>query len=211
MNLKESFTYQIYLDRLFYAAREAVNGTDVSLIITKTHKKSAVNPDAADEVEVSENEKPYNGDDVLEFLLWLIQEKNKLTSAITEAKIKAEFDMASAIETNKYRRGIAETIYNMNRNATKKKTTSKQSAYKFNVEGNQTAYYYELDTEFSPNYNINDAKKLMVRLKSEADDISNKIDSVKINTEVDYTPRFNINEDFEDVIAAFVEERKEKK
>lgn len=211
MNLKESFTYQIYLDRLFYAAREAVNGTDVGLVITKTHKKSAVNPDAADEVEVSENDKPYNGDDVIEFMLWLVQEKNKLTSAITEAKIKLDFDMNAAIETNKYRRGIAEAIYGMNRNATKKKTVSKQSAYKFNVEGNQTAYYYELETEFSPNYNMNDAKRLMVRLKSEADDISNKIDSVKINTEVDYIPRFNINEDFEDVIVTFVEGRKEKK
>lgn len=203
MNLKESFRYQNFLDSMMRAAMSSVIMRDHCLTTTKTHLRSKANPDAIDIVETVEVEKFFKNDVVLEFMKWLVEEKNVLTQKISRAKAAIELDLDAAIESNKFRQQVNNTIRNMMR-STPRKVIEQGRDYKFNVEGNQMAYYYDIEIESVEAYDKTKAKELMREMISTADTNSALIDAALINTQVDYTPRFDVNESFEDVMEAFI-------
>jgi len=75
--------------------------------------------------------------------------------------------------------------------------------YKFNAEGNQVSYLYDIDVTTTESYNREYSKNIVREMVSKSDEISTMIDSVMINQEVDYDPPFNVNDDFEDVMKLF--------
>lgn len=204
MNLKESFRYQNFLDRMMSDAESSILIPGHCLTVTQKHLKSKANPDATDITEVVEPaEKFYKNDDVIRFMQWLVEEKSKLTNAIGKAKASLDFDIDAAVETNKFRQSVNRAIKAMLR-FTSKKTTQQGRDYKFNLEGNQVMYYYDIESESVEAYDRESAKALMRSMISEADTTSSQIDSALINTVVDYSPRFDVNESFEDVMQAFI-------
>lgn len=206
MNLKESFRYQNFLDSMMRSAVASISQREHCLTITKTHLRNKVNPDAEDMVETVEVEAFYHNDDVLDFLEFLVNEKSVLTQKINQAKAAIDIDIDAAIESNKFRQSISGTIKNMMRYQPRK-TTEQGRDYKFNVEGNQTTYYYDIEIESVDSYDRNKAKNLMRNLIAEADKNSTAIDAALINTQVDYEPKFDVNENFEDVMEAFISKR----
>ena len=76
--------------------------------------------------------------------------------------------------------------------------------YKFNVEGNQTPYIYEIEVVSEEAYDKTGAKTLMREMISKADEVSAAIDAAMINTKVDYEPVFDVNETFDDVMTDFL-------
>ena len=104
LSLKESFRYQKFLNSLMDYACNSIKNRERSLTTTETHKKSVMNPDAKDEVREITSETEFTcNDDVIDFILWLIGEKRKLSNAISEAKAGSAFDTDAAVETNKFR------------------------------------------------------------------------------------------------------------
>ena len=87
MNLKESFRYQNFLDKLMRAACCSIQESEHALKITKVHNKTKANPDATDLSEVVEVADFAPNDDVIRFMQWLITEREKLTKAISSAKV----------------------------------------------------------------------------------------------------------------------------
>ena len=85
-----------------------------------------------------------------------------------------------------------------------RKTVEQGRDYKFNLEGNQTVYYYDIEMESVEAYDKANAKKLMRDMISTSDTVSADIDSALINTQVDYEPKYDVNESFEDVMEAFI-------
>lgn len=206
MNLKESFRYQNFLDSMLRSAVSSISQREHCLTITKTHLRSKVNPDAEDMVETVEVEAFYHNDDVLDFLEFLVNEKSVLTQKINQAKASIDIDIDAAIESNKFRQSISATIKNMLR-CQPRKTTEQGRDYKFNVEGNQISYYYDIEIESVDSYNRDKAKNLMRNLIAEADKTSTAIDAALINTQVDYEPKFDVNENFEDIMESFISKR----
>ena len=203
MNLKETFRYQNFLDSMMRAATNSVMNREHCLTVTKTHLRNKANPDAENIVETVEVEKFYSNDDVLRFMEWLVNEKAVLTQAISKAKAAIALDLDTAIETNKFRQQVNNAIKNMLRFAPRK-TIEQGRDYKFNLEGNQTVYYYDIEMESVEAYDKANAKKLMRDMISTSDTVSADIDSALINTQVDYEPKYDVNESFEDVMEAFV-------
>lgn len=204
MNLKESFRYQNFLDGLMRSASNSIQTPSHALKVTKSHHCNKANSDAEDFDEVVEVDDFFENDEVIRFMAWLIEERKKLTEAIDAAKASVDFDIDAAVETNKFRQILNSSIRNMLRNVPGKKI-EQGKGYKFNAEGNQVPYFYDVEVTSKEAYNKSDAKKLMRLVIEEADKISTEIDSATINTVVNYEPRFDVNESFEDVMTDFVQ------
>lgn len=203
MNLKESFRYQNFLSSMINEAGSSLTTPSHCLTTTKNHLRSKVNGDVDDVQEtVDVGEFPAN-DSVLSFMLFLIGEREKLTTAIGVAKVSIGFDLDAAVETNKSRQQACRSINGMLRFKASKRT-EKGTDYKFNAEGNQTTYYYDVDVVTAEAFDRTKAKNAVRDLISKADETSAAIDSAMINTHVEYEPPFNVNDTFEDVMAEYL-------
>lgn len=203
MNLKEAFRYQNFLDRLMQSASSYLSQRDHCLTTTRTHLRAKVNPDAVDEVETVEPETKLKADDVVDFVGWLVEQRNRLSNAIGAAKASIPFDLDAAIETNKFRQSMHGALRSMMRYSPAERIEAGRS-YKFNVEGNQMAYVYDIKVVTTDAYDREKTKSLMRSVIAEADRVSVMIDTAMINTEVVYTACLDVNDSFEDAMEFFV-------
>lgn len=204
MNLKESFRYQSFLDTMMREAALSVAVKEHCLTTAKRHLRSKANPEAEDITELIEPEvKFYPNDDVVDFMVWLVGEREKLTKAIGNAKASIGFDVDAAVETNKFRQTVDAAIKRMIK-YTDAQSTERGTDYKFNNEGNQTPYYYDIEVLYAEAYDRDNAKKIMKAMISKADKTSAEIDSAMINTTVDYTPVYDVNDSFDDIMEEFI-------
>lgn len=204
MNLKESFRYQKFLETLM--TQSQVNLTTVShcLVTEKHHMRSAVNPDATDEVELVDDGEFIGNDTVMKFMWHLVDERTKLSKAIGEAKAGIGFDLDAAVESNKFRQNVHSAIRNMLRYAPTKQRRQERG-YKFDINGVQQAYLYDVEVMTTERYNKEEAKRLMRTMIQEADKVSSEVDAALINTEVQYVPPYDVNDSYDDCIEAFID------
>ena len=203
MNLKESFRYQNFLENMLAYAGNSLTDREHSLTITKNHLRKKANAEAEDMMETVDVGEFFKNDDVLKFMTMLVEERSKLTNAIGKAKASIGFDLDAAIETNKFRQTVANRVKTMLR-FTASKRTERGTDYKFNVEGNQPQYYYDIEVKANEAFDRSVAKDTMRKLILEADKVSAEIDSAMINTMVEYDAPFNVNDSFEDVMTDFL-------
>lgn len=203
MNLKEAFRYQNFLDELLGTAYSYLNNKSFVVSTVETHLKSQVNPDAKD--EVIEVQKPYDVDftpnDLIDFVVKVINEKEKLSNIISDAKMRTEIDIDVAIALNKKKQGFARVLQSLS-NIKSGEKVKNASDYKFNTDGNQVSYYYKINEVTKIDFNRNDVRGLYKKLLKETDDVSTKLDSILINTELDFNPNWDINDSFEECVVA---------
>ena len=208
MNLKESFRYQKFLDGLMMNAGRYLQHPSFCLQTTKVHLRKAVNPEVEDVTEVVDDGEFVSADTVMAFMAHLIEEREKLSIAIGAAKASIGFDMDAAIETNKFRQSLNGSIRKMLRFVgTKKKTT--EMGYKFDINGQQVPYRYDVEVTTTERYDKEAAKTMMREVIAKADEVSAAIDAALINTAVAYEPPYDVNESFDDVLEAFVQRQGE--
>lgn len=205
MNLKEAFRYQNFLDRIFGAACISIEKRDHCLTQTRNHLYNKVNPDMENvKEEVKTEEDFFANDDVIQAMLFLIEEKEKLSIAINKAKESIDMDIDAAVSVNKYRQLLNKSVaFMMRLNPCTR--IEKGIAQKFNSTGDPVDYKYDVEVTSVEAYDRKAAKKIMKKVISEADKTSAAIDFVKVNTTVDYTPVFDVNDSFEDVMNTFLE------
>lgn len=208
MNLKESFRYQNFLEGMMSCASASLADREHSLKVFKRHLRNKTNAEATDMEETVDCGDFYSNDSVLDFMLYLVDERSKLTTAIGRAKASIGFDLDAAIETNKFRQTVASRTKTMLR-YTASKRVERGVDYKFNVEGNQAQYYYDIEVETIEAYNRDRAKGVIRDIMLKADEVSAKIDSAMINTIVEYDQPFNVNDSFEDVMEEFLAMKRE--
>ena len=204
MNLKEAFRYQKFLDSMMYSAAGSIRQREHSLTMKKLHRINEVNPDVPDKSEEILPDHPFfQNDDVIRFMVWLSGEKQKLSVAIGRAKADAGFDIDAAIETNKFRQQVNSAIRSM-LNFTGSTRVENGKGFKFNNDGDQTAYYYDVEVTTTEAFDRDAAKEVARRMIQDADRVSAGIDSALINLQVGYEPVFDVNESFEDVMTGFL-------
>lgn len=210
MNLKEAFRYQNFLDRIFGAACISIEKRDHCLTQTRNHLYNKVNPDMENvKEEVKTEEDFFANDDVIQAMLFLIEEKGKLSIAINKAKESIDMDIDAAVSVNKYRQLLNKSVaFMMRLNPCTRIETG--IAQKFNSTGDPVDYKYDVEVTSIEAYDRKAAKKMMKEVISEADKTSAAIDFVKVNTTVDYTPVFDVNDSFEDVMNTFLEMQRTK-
>ena len=203
MNLKESYRYANYLDSLLRRAYSYLNSNGFVTTTVEEHLRSKSNPDVED--EVIEVKSPYDVEftpnDVIDLVVKILDEKEKLSDAIAKAKSTTEVDIDNAVAMNKKKQqfvGVLNEIADIKLSETK--TTGK--AYKFDINGEQKPYVYDVNRKTSINFDRNDVRKLVKKYLKETDEISAKLDLIEITTQVDIEPKFDVNDKFEELVVA---------
>ena len=203
MNLKESYRYANYLDNLLNTAYTYLRNKGFVTTTKQNHLRSKANNEAVD--EVIDVQKPYDVEftpmNVVDFAVKVLDEKEKLANAIAVAKANAEINIDNAVAMNKKRQyfiGALNGIADMN--ASERITTGK--AYKFDIKGEQKPYIYEISETTTIDFDRNDVKALIKKYNKVCDEISAKLDSIEINTEIDFVPTWDVSDKFEDVVLA---------
>ena len=201
MNLKESYRYANYLDSLLRRAYTYLGNTGFVTTTVEEHLRSKSNPDVDD--ETIEVQKPYDVEftpnDVIDFVVKVIEEKEKLSEAIAEAKSTTEINIDNAISMNKKKQGFVSVLNGIaDIKPSETKTTSK--SYKFDINGEQKPYVYDVNRKTSIDFDRTDVRNLIKKYLKETDEISAKLDLIEITTQVDFTPTWDINEKFEELV-----------
>lgn len=165
MNLKEAFRYQNFLDELLGTAYSYLNNKNFVVSTVETHLKSQVNPDAKD--EVIEVQKPYDVEftpnELIDFVVKVVNEKEKISNIISDAKMRTEIDIDVAIALNKKKQGFARVLQSLS-NIKSGEKVKNASDYKFNTDGNQVSYYYKINEVTQIDFNRNDVRGLYKKL-----------------------------------------------
>ena len=203
MNLKEAFRYQNFLEETFDRVMSYLSMQSNILSTTHEHMRKKANPEAEDEKQIM-TIRPYDVDNQTMVLLSLdlIDERAALTKAIAKAKAEAAMNMDAEILINKMRQKAATCFSRM---AAQKASESvlKGTGYKFNAEGNQVAYTYDVKVVQTIDFNRNMVKGLARKLSDDSDAISSAIDEQIVSTKFNFTPKYFVSGSFEDTIETF--------
>ena len=201
MILKEAFRYQNYLTSLFVQATSYLSREDFITTTIQKHNRTMVNPEAQDEDIVVPKvfNVEYKPNGLIDFVVKLIDEKQKLSNAITEAKKSLDMDIDAAMSMNKTKQDFISVLRRM---VSIKPTESEKegTSYKFNNDGDQVSYRYPVKEVKTIDYDRNAVKGLISKYKKETDQISTTRDRIDIMTDVDYTPLWEVDTPLEDIL-----------
>lgn len=204
MNLKEAFTYQNFYDKLIGLVDSYLTDTNSTYKRTFTHLRHAVNPEAEDvvKVEIQAEKLPYDVATLVSFALDVLEEKEKMYVAIRKAKESAELDLDAAIGMNKTRKNLQSVLTELYQKREYDIVSSGRD-YKFNVNGEQVPYNYEINETLTLEYDKKDIKKIMKSLDAKCNDVSKQVDRLNVNLAVEITPKYTLDMDLEDCLELF--------
>lgn len=201
MVLKEAYRYQNYLQRLINEARNYLVKSDFTTTTKQTHHKNKANSADKDETQIID--KPYDVDftpnDAINFIMDVIEEKELLSKAIDDAKKAATIDLDASGAMNRVKQEYI-NVLELLRRTKPRKSTKTGTAYKFNVNGDQVPYYYEVEEVVTIDYDRNKVKNLIKKLRKETDQVSQDMDKALVTIEVEYAPKWDVDTPLEDAI-----------
>ena len=194
MNLKEAFQAQNKINELFEHFTNYLQSERNITTVTEKHFRRKAAAGQIDEVldVTNYDDKIYDTNKVINFLMVLIDERAKIAKAIHAAKSKMTFDIDTAVDVNKKRHKTAEVLRELRQ--LKSKSLLRKNAgtgYVFNNDGNQTDFRYDVEVVTTIDFDRNKVRDLVLKLQVEADNISNEIDAALIGTQVDYVLPFD--------------------
>lgn len=206
MNLKEAFRYQNFLDRTIENVTDYLDNNQNVTKITQNHLRKKANQDAENENinTTSERKIQLSVNSIIDFLVSLMGEKEKLCNAISDAKGSCGIDIDSAIAINKWKQSINRTLATMG-NIKPLERTVRGCGYKFNAEGNQVSYVYDIEEVSVIDFDRNKVKAIAKKLITESDEVSSNIDKIMVDTVVNYNSPYDVNDTLDDMLDEFVQ------
>ena len=205
MNLKEAFQAQNKIEKLFEFVSGYLDDEKNLVSVTEKHFRSKAAEGQPDEKINIVVDNKFPTDKVIDFLLLLIDEREKLARAIHAAKKSMKFDLDSAVDVNKKRHNACETLRGL-RQFQSSGLVQKNAGvgYVFNKEGNQTTYRYDIERVTTIDYDRNRVRDIIKKLQATADKISREIDAALISTKVNYKLPFDAHAGAYEVLEEFV-------
>ena len=209
MNLKEAFRYLNHLDRLAQEAKMYLLSRENCTLVTQTHRKSKVNAEAQDEIltteQIRDNWNMHKDVmQVADFYIDLIREKQELSLLVARIKAEHEFRMDAELSANKLRQEVAAALQQVTRSNRPTRRITRGSAYKFNAEGNQVSYYYDIEESTEPAFDPKALKEKARDLQEKADAVSAEADAFLVNTEVSFEARYSVSDTFDDAFERYI-------
>ncbi|MBQ7630357.1 MAG: formate dehydrogenase [Selenomonadaceae bacterium] len=205
MNLKEAFQAQNKIEKLFDFVSGYLGDGKNLVSVTEKHLRSKAAEGQQDEKIDIVVEDKFPPDKVIDFLMMLIDEREKLARAIHAAKSSMQFDLDSAVDVNKKRHLAVERLRTL-RNFKSSSLLEKNAGvgYVFNKEGNQTTYRYDIERVRTIDFDRNRVRDLIDKLQAQADKVSNDIDAALISTTVAYKLPFDMHAGNMEVIEDYI-------
>lgn len=208
MNLKDAFRAQNKLLSIMNEASAILQDDGNVLKVTTTHLRSRVMHDAQNAVVARQAPSEYADhiNAVAAFLMAMLAEREKLSAAICAAKAKLPLDMDSEVGLNRVRQTLAETFRRMTalRNG-EVILPDGGTGYRFNGEGNQVIYRCDAKQVTTINFDRKKIRGMAAELGRKADETSAALDRCLVNTEVDYTLPFEMNDSFDTILSDFID------
>ena len=202
MILKDAYRYQKCLSTMIGQAETLLLNNSFVTSTTQKHNRKKANSEAEDEIiEVDKPITDFTAMDVINFIADAIKEKQKISDAIVAAKRNTDIDIDSSISLNKIKQeyiGYLRLLAAMDSSERKTYGTD----YKFDVDGKQTSYRYEVIETTTIDFDRNDVRGLAKKLQKECDNISSKLDLIELTTDVEFTPKWDVNDTLEEVITS---------
>ena len=208
VTLKKSFEIQNYLTQLLNSALNILSYNDNITTTKQNHLRTKSYKDATDEeVVVKKNlEIPYSVNQLIAFVDILMSEMDKLSVAINKGKCHDEKYFDAMISMNNKKRSVLRR-YEVMAQLKPTETVVKGIGEKFNEAGEQVTYKYDIEQVTTIDYDRNEIKKKVSKLRKELEETSDAIDAMQLSVMVDYEPIFEIGESLEDVIENLVRDR----
>ena len=209
MNLKEAFRYQNKLQRLMSEAEGILMRDNNVTKVENTALRHKVNPEAEDEttLEMPETEYANQITEVAVFLMFLLSERERLSSAIRAAKQSMDMDFDGEVSLNAKRQEIAGIFRHMGEiRSSENLYPGAGVGYKFNAEGNQVSYRCDLKKVTTINFDRNKVRSFTTFLCKQADQVSAELDRCMVNTEVSYEAPFDVNDTFAEVLQQHIDQ-----
>lgn len=203
MNLKEAFRYQNKIQNLMDEATVLLSRERNVTKVENTALRHKVNPDAEDEttVEMPDTEYAEQITEIAVFLMFLLNERERLSYAIRAAKQAMDIDFDGEASLNAKRQEIAHLFRRMGEiRCSESLYPGGGVGYKFNADGNQVSYKCDLKKVTTINFDRNKVRSYASGLSKKADHISAELDKRIVNTEVNYEAPFDVNETFAEVL-----------
>ena len=199
MNLRESFQYMNFLDTNISKVNMMLYDESNLVTVQQEHLKKAANPNAEDEKIVKPKDLRCSPMDLIKFLDELMEEKEKVSKAIYEAKSKTEVNLDHAVSINKAKQKQLNTLKRL---VVLKPSESEGFDYDYmiNNEGNQVQYKYKVKQVKTIDYDRNKVRNKYRKLSKECEEMSTLIDKIQINTEVAFDPKWDVSDTLEDML-----------
>ena len=214
MNLKEAFRFQNKLQSMMDEAQSILGSTANITKVQNTYLRKKVMPEAENETTIDAPATEYSEQITLvaEFLLHLLSEREKLSVAIFHAK--AGLDLPAGLDgevsLNSKRQEVAGLFRRMaGLRSSEVLIPNGGTGYRFNNEGNQVSYRCDVKRVTTINFDRNKIRKMCGDLSKKADEVSAALDSVMVNTQVEYTVPFDVNDTFAEAFEEFAGDKPE--
>lgn len=208
ITLKKSFELQNYLKGLYDTGLRILSFSDNYTTTVQKHMKKKVYAEAEDEVITKPKATEYSFTciELVDFLSDIQSTMNELTLKINEAKHSHMPDFDGMIAINNSKRRLLSELERMV--GTKSKTTTCTGTdYKFNGEGNQVPYTYNVEEVTTIDFDRNQIKAIIRRLRTELDEYSTAIDEMQLSSTIDFATIYEIGDKLEDAVEKFKEQK----
>ena len=206
MNLKEAFQAQNKIEKLFDFVLGYLDDEKNLITVTEKHFRSKAAEGQLDEKINIVVDNKFPPGTVIDFLLMLIDEREKIAKAIHAAKSSMKFDLDSAVDVNKKRHLTIEKLRDLRQYKSSSLVEKNAGVgYVFNKEGNQTTYRYDIERVKTIDFDRNRVREIIGKLQTKADSVSNLIDAALISTTVDYELPFDAHATALEVIEDYVD------
>ena len=205
MNLKEAFHYQNTLNGFLHSASAYLMSPQNMVRVQQTHMRNAADPSASDETIDATKERPYpcSNNVMIGLLAALLEERKALAQAIQRAKSLSSFMLDAELSANRSRQDVVQALQTVSRIKPSERMTY-ANGYKFNNEGNQVPYRYDVKEVTTIDFDRNFVRDLMRKYQQEANEISNKADHCMIDTELEgFIPMFDPDGSFDDIVEVY--------
>lgn len=215
LSIKESFRNMNFLESTINSLSYYVKDTNNAFTVKEKHYKSKSNSEAIDEEIDMTSIRTYPNVSVVDIaylIKQLVEEKTKLSLVIEDAKKSISLDwkengrnltLDSAVETAKKSRDLANVLkclVDLKSSETKKQGTG----YKFNAEGNQTTYRYDIDVVKTIDFDRTIINENYKKLLDKADKLSTQIESAMLKEIVDYAPLYDIHDSLSEIVDKYI-------
>lgn len=206
MNLKEAFRFQNKLGDLMDEAEGILNQDANITRVENTFLRKKVFDGAENEtvVDTPPTEFADKITEIVQFLMYLMEQRERLSKAIHAAKNTLPIDMDSEVGLNAKRQEIARALKRMAdvRNS-EVLVNGGGNGYRFNQEGNQVSYRCDVRRVTTINFDRKVVRNYAAEMNRKADAVSAELDRCLVNSEVVYETPFDVNDSFAEVFSAF--------
>ena len=214
MNLKEAFRFQNELQSMMDEAQSILGSTANITKVQNTYLRKKVMSEAENETTIDAPATEYSEQITLvaEFLLHLLSEREKLSVAIFQAKagLNLPAGLDGEVSLNSKRQEVAGLFRRMaGLRSSEVLIPNGGTGYRFNNEGNQVSYRCDVKRVTTINFDRNKIRKMCGDLSKKSDEVSAALDSVLVNTQVEYTVPFDVNDTFAEAFEAFAGDKPE--